>query len=202
MMLDAPAAERNRAPILEVLRKELPSTGLVLEVASGSGLHAVYLARALTPRAWLPTDRAEDALESIEERRLESGLVNLRPAQRLDVTEEDWPVCTADAVVCINMLHIAPWKAAEGLFKGTARLLPEEAPLCTYGPYRFGGEFTAESNAIFDGDLRRRNPAWGVRDVDDLSRLGDRVGLHLAAVHPLPANNHVLVFRRGGSPPR
>jgi len=193
-----PAAERNRVPILGVLRDELPPEGVVVEIASGSGLHAAYFARELTPLRWQPTDIADDALESIRELRQGSGLLNLDPPLRLDATEEKWPVSHADAIVCINMLHIAPWAAARGLFRGAARLLPLGAPLCTYGPYRFDGEVTAPSNLEFDQSLRRRNPDWGLRDVRDLAAEAASSGLRLARTVALPANNHVLVFRRQG----
>jgi Protein of unknown function (DUF938) len=196
MSRTASAAERNRVPILGVLRDELPPAGVVVEIASGSGIHAAYFARELTPRRWQPTDIADDALESIRELRAESGLLNLDPPLRLDVIEESWPVQRADAMVCINMLHIAPWEAARGLFRGAGRLLPLGAPLCTYGPYRFDGEVTATSNLEFDQSLRRRNPNWGLRDVRDLAAEAASSGLRLARTVPLPANNHVLVFRR------
>ncbi len=196
MKLKAPAAERNREPILEILREELPPAGRVLEIASGSGTHAVHFARALTPLRWQPTDVDDDALLSIHEHRNESGLLNLDPPLRLDVCQPRWPVAEAAAVVCINMLHIAPWSAAEGLFRGASELLSSGSPLCTYGPYRFSGEVTAPSNDEFDQSLRSRNPAWGVRDVRDLERLADSVDLELSRVAACPANNHVLVFRR------
>jgi cyclopropane fatty-acyl-phospholipid synthase-like methyltransferase len=194
--LKAPAAERNRAPILEVLREELPHTGTVLEIASGSGTHAVYFARELTPLRWQPSDLADDALESIGELRDESGLLNLDPPLRLDVREPEWPIDRVAAIVCINMLHIAPWEAAEALFRGASRVLPRGGPLCTYGPYRFDGSVTAASNQEFDRDLRARNPAWGLRDVRDLEVAARSFGLDLARTVPRPANNHVLVFRR------
>ncbi len=194
--LKSPAAERNRGPILEVLREELPRTGTVLEIASGSGTHAAYFARELTPLRWQPTDLADDALESIREQRVESGLLNFDPPFRLDVCEPEWPIRHADAIVCINMLHITPWEAAEGLFRGASRVLPSGGPLCTYGPYRFDGTVAAPSNDEFDQNLRARNPAWGLRDVRDLEILAGSVGLDLSRTVPRPTNNHVLVFRR------
>jgi SAM-dependent methyltransferase len=194
--LKAPAAERNRVPILDVLRVELPRAGTVLEIASGSGTHAIHFARALTPVIWQPTDVSEDALASIRELRAESGLLNLAAPLFLDVTSQQWPLAHADAMVCINMLHISPWNAAEGLFRGAGRLLPPDAPLCTYGPYRFDGEVTAPSNLAFDRSLRDRNPAWGLRDTSDLADLAATVGLRLTRTVTLPANNHMLVFRR------
>ncbi|MEZ5967187.1 MAG: DUF938 domain-containing protein [Planctomycetota bacterium] len=192
----APATERNRAPILEVLRQVLPSRGTVLEIASGSGEHAVFFAGSLSGVTWQPTDPDPDAIASIAEWRAEASLPNLRPPLQLDVTAP-WPVHAADAIVCINMLHIAPWAAAEALFAGAARVLAADAPLVTYGPYRFGGSFAAESNATFDQDLRSRDPRWGVRDVDDLDVAAARQGLARVATVALPANNHVLVWRAG-----
>jgi SAM-dependent methyltransferase len=194
--LRAPAAERNRAPILKVLREELPQTGTVLEIASGSGTHAVYFARELTPLRWQPTDLAEDALASIRAFRDESGLLNLDPPLCLDVRDAKWPLDRTDAMVCINMLHIAAWNAAQGLFRGAGKLLPPGGPLFTYGPYRFDGEVTAPSNLEFDQSLQARNPAWGLRSVSDLAALAEAEGLRLRRTVALPANNHVLVFRR------
>lgn len=196
MKRNAPAAERNADPILAVLRRALPERGLVLEIASGTGQHAVHMARALPAIQWQPTDPDPSALASIAAWVAEAGLPNLRPPLALDVTAPVWPVARADAIVCINMLHITPWTAAEALFAGAARTLPPGGLLYTYGPYRFHGQFTAPSNAAFDADLRARDPAWGVRDVDDLTTLATTTGLHLEQTVPMPANNHSLLFRR------
>jgi SAM-dependent methyltransferase len=192
----APAAERNRAPILEVLARVLPRRGLVLEIASGTGQHAVWFARHLRALTWQPSDADPSALASIAAWAADDALPNLRPPLHLDVTAPAWPVDAADAVVCINMIHIAPWAAARALVTGAARVLRPGGALCTYGPYRFDGAFTAPSNAAFDASLRARNPAWGVRDVRDLEAAAAAVGLALAETVALPANNHVLVFRR------
>jgi SAM-dependent methyltransferase len=192
----APAAERNRAPILEVLARVLPRRGLVLEIASGTGQHAVWFARHLRALTWQPSDADPSALASIAAWAADDALPNLRPPLHLDVTAPAWPVDAADAVVCINMIHIAPWAAARALVTGAARVLRPGGVLCTYGPYRFDGAFTAPSNAAFDASLRARNPAWGVRDVRDLEAAAAAVGLALAETVALPANNHVLVFRR------
>lgn len=192
----APATARNRAPILEVLQEVLPGRGLVLEIASGTGEHAVHFAAALPDLTWQPSDPSEDARASIAAWRDEAALPNLRAPLPLDVTAP-WPVDAADAIVCINMIHIAPWEATLALFAGAARVLPPGGPLVTYGPYRFGGAFTAESNAAFDADLRRRDPRWGVRDAVDLEAAATAAGLTLIATFGLPANNHAIVWRRG-----
>jgi SAM-dependent methyltransferase len=194
----APATERNREPIREVLARELPASGTVLEIASGSGEHAVAFARAFPGVTWQPSDPDERALESIAAWRAEAALPNLAAPVRLDATATPWPVERADAIVCINMVHIAPWEAALALFAGAARLLAPGALLFLYGPYRFGGAFTAPSNQAFDASLRSRDPRWGVRDVDDLRAAAAAQGFTLGQPIALPANNHVLLFRRDG----
>lgn len=200
MKRSSPASVRNREPILEVLRPRLPATGLVLEIASGSGEHAVHLARALPHLEWQPTDVDEAALASIAAWRAEAALPNLRAPLRLDVAEEPWPAelgaGSVAAIFCANMVHISPWRASEALFAGAGRLLAEGASLFTYGPYRFDGRFTAPSNEAFDQSLRSRDPSWGVRDVADLRALGERSGLVLEETIEMPANNHVLRFQR------
>jgi SAM-dependent methyltransferase len=190
----APAAERNAEPILAVLRDVLPERGTVLEIASGTGQHAVHMARALPEITWQPTDPDADARASIAAWVADVQLPNLRPPLALDVTGA-WPIDRADAVVCINMIHISPWSATEALFAGAARVLPPGGLLYTYGPYRFHGSFTAPSNAAFDADLRARNPDWGVRDVDDLQAAATAAGYHLERTVSMPANNHSLIFR-------
>lgn len=189
------AAERNADPILAVLRRVLPARGLVLEVSSGSGYHAATFARALPDLEWQPTDIDDEGMASIEAWVERTAAANLRTPLHLDVTEP-WPVERADAVLCINMVHIAPWRCAIALLAGAARVLPPGGVLVTYGPYRFDGAFTADSNAGFDAALRARNPEWGVRDVTDLEREAAAVGLALAEVVAMPVNNHTLVFRR------
>lgn len=196
MKRTAPAAARNREPILEVLRRVVPPRGLVLELASGSGEHAVHFAAALPDLTWQPTDVSPEAVASAAAWRDEAALPNLRPPLLLDATAP-WPVERVDAVVAINLIHIAPWAVAEAVFAGAARTLVGEGPLITYGPYRFAGAFTAPSNAAFDADLRARDPAWGVRDVVDLDAAAAQVGLTRVETVALPANNHVLVWRRG-----
>lgn len=195
MKQHAPATERNREPIREVLARELPASGVVLEIASGSGEHAVAFARGFPGVTWQPSDPDERALASIEAWRAEAALPNLAAPVKLDVTAP-WPVTRADAIVCINMVHIAPWEAALALFAGAGRLLAPGALLFLYGPYRFGGVFTAPSNQAFDASLRARDPRWGVRDVDDLRAVAEGHGFALGQIVALPANNHALVFRR------
>lgn len=191
----APAAARNREPIRELLARELPSRGTVLEIASGSGEHAVHFARAFPALTWQPTDLSPRALASIAAWRADADLPNLQPPLALDTTAPTWPLDHADAIVCINLLHISPWPAAVGLFAGAARLLPANALLFLYGPYRFHGAFTAPSNADFDRSLRERDPDWGVRDVVDLTALARSHGFTLHDTIAMPANNHSLLFR-------
>lgn len=192
----APAAERNKDPIRDVLARVLPDTGTVLTIAEGSGQHAVHFARSFSHLQWQPSDRDPTALASIVAWRDEAGLPNLLAPIALDVTSATWPVEEADAITCINMIHIAPWEATLGLFAGAARLLAPGALLYLYGPYRFDGAFTSESNEAFDGSLRARNPAWGVRDVRDLEQVAGANGFSLRETVAMPANNHSLVFRR------
>jgi SAM-dependent methyltransferase len=195
----AAAAERNRGPILEVLRRVLPARGLVLELASGTGQHAAHFAAALPGVSWQPSDLDLAALASIEAWRVEAALPNLRPPVALDVAAARWPVEAADAVVAINLVHIAPWEVALALLARAAAVLPPGGVLCTYGPYRFDG-VTAPSNEEFDRSLRARDPAWGVRDVSALRREAADRGLRLDEVVAMPANNHALVFRLGDAP--
>jgi SAM-dependent methyltransferase len=195
-----PHVARNRDPILDVLRRVLPANGLVLELASGSGEHAAYYATKLPALTWQPTDPDPLALASIDAHRA-AAAANLLPALQLDVTASHWPVERADAAVCCNMIHIAPWAACEGLLAGAARILPPGGLLYLYGPYRIGGEHTAPSNAAFDADLRARDPAWGIRSLEDVTALAQRHGLALAESVPMPANNFSVIFRRSAPPP-
>ncbi|MDB4956833.1 MAG: SAM-dependent methyltransferase [Myxococcales bacterium] len=190
------AAQRNREPIREVLARHLPAQGLVLEIASGTGEHAVHMAGHLTHLDWQPSDVDADALASIEAWRAESGRANLLPPIALDVTSMPWPVSAVDAVVCINMVHIAPWESVEGLFTGSARALAQDGLLYLYGPYKFHGRHTAPSNEDFDRSLRARDPSWGVRDIRELTVLGTRTGFGLEHTIAMPANNYSLIFRR------
>lgn len=192
----APAAERNKAPILEVLRDVLPARGLVLEVASGSGQHAVFFARALPHLLWQPSDADEGALDSVRAYCEEAALGNLRSPVVLDASAPSWPLEHADALFCINMIHIAPWAACLGLLDGGARLLPDGAPLVLYGPFVIDGDFVAPSNVEFDRRLRGDNATWGVRELRDVERAAATRGFRLDRVVARPANNQVVVFRR------
>ena len=188
---------RNREPILEVLRRLLPPQGLVVEVASGSGEHAAYFAQALPAVSWQPTDADPRALASIAAHRAAANAANLLPPLRLDVMSDAWPVERAAALVCINMIHITPWAASEGLMAGARRLLPAGGVVYLYGPYRIGGRHTAPSNQEFDAWLRSQNAEWGVRDLDDVTALAAHYGFALVETVPMPANNLSVIFRRG-----
>lgn len=188
----APAAERNRDPILSVLARVLPPEGRVLEIASGTGQHVVHFARQLPHLSWQPSDVSEEALASIRAYVTEASLPNVMAPIRLDV-REPWP--EADAVVCINMIHISPMSATEALFRGAGGL-PSGGVLVTYGPYKIDGQHTAPSNEAFDASLRARDPSWGVRDLADLEALAERNGLTLEQRVAMPANNFTLVWRR------
>ncbi len=192
----APAAERNRQPILDVLSRVLPDSGLVLEVASGSGEHARWFARSLRPLAWQPSDPDPACRRSIAGHAAGAGTATLEAPLDLDAGAADWPIERADAVVCINMTHISPWQATEGLIAGAARILPPEAVLYLYGPYLRDGHHTAPSNAAFDASLRAHNPDWGLRDVEAVAEAAGPHGLVLSEVVDMPANNLSLVFTR------
>lgn len=194
----APAAERNSQPILDVLRRVLPESGTVLEIASGTGQHAVFFAAHLPVLRWQPSDVSADALESIRNWAAEEHRPNLLPPLALDVSWPAWPVAAIDAVLCINMIHISPWEATEALFAGSQKVLASGAPLITYGPYRLHGQHTAPSNEAFDQSLRSRDPRWGVRDVDELVTLARQTGFELAERVQMPANNMILVWLRNG----
>jgi hypothetical protein len=185
---------RNRDSILAALRRHLPSQGLVLEIASGTGEHAVHFAAGLPGLTFQPSDRDDRALASINAWVRAARLPNLRPALTLDTTAATWPIEAADAVFAANMIHISPWTATLGLLAGAARVLPPGAPLILYGPFRRGGEHTAPSNASFDTDLQAHDPAWGVRDLEAVTEAA--TGFTGPLVEPMPANNFLLVFRR------
>lgn len=194
--LTSPSVARNRDPILTVLRRVLPQSGTVLEIASGTGEHAVYFSAALPHLTWQPTDQDERALNSIAAHRAASGGANLLPPLRLDAAAPEWPVTQADALVAINMVHISPWRATQGLMAGARRILPPGSVLYLYGAYKENGVHTAASNEAFDQDLRRRNPDWGVRDLCEIAELAGVYGLDLVERISMPANNLSLVFRR------
>ena len=193
----SPSTARNRDPILAVLKPRLPETGLVLEIAAGAGEHAVHNAAAFPRLQWQPTDPDPSALASIAAWREHAGLPNLLPPLMLDASRpETWSVDRADAIVNINMIHISPWTAAQGLMAGAGRLLPVGGVLFLYGPYIEPGLETAPSNLAFDLDLKRRNPAWGLRNLDDVTALAAQQGLGLSERIAMPANNLSLIFVR------
>jgi Protein of unknown function (DUF938) len=196
----APATLRNREPILAVLRRALPPAGTVLEIAAGTGEHAAYFAAALPDLVWQPTERDPEALRSIAAHEAAAALPNLRPPLPLDAALWPWPVRRADAILAVNIAHIAPWAATLGLLRGAAALLPDGAPLLLYGPYRRAGRHTAPSNDAFDRALRRQNPGWGVRDLEAVADAAAEHGLRLAETVEMPANNLTLVFRREAPP--
>ncbi|WP_374378226.1 DUF938 domain-containing protein [Dongia sp.] len=193
--LQAPSAQRNREPILAVLKAVLPSSGTILEIASGSGEHVIHFARALPDLTFQPSDINPANLESISAWVSSSAVPNVLPPIQLDVTAGNWPL-SADAVLCINMIHISPWEASVGLIQGAARILATGAPLYLYGPYRRGGAHTADSNRAFDADLRSRNPAWGVRDLEAVSELAAEAGFSAPRIVEMPANNLSVIFER------
>jgi SAM-dependent methyltransferase len=194
--LHAAATERNREPILEVLRRVLPPSGLILEIASGTGQHVTFFARALPSLQWQPSDPSPAHRDSIRVWSATAGADNVASALELDVERLPWPITRADAILNINMIHIAPWSAAEALFAGAARLLPPSGVLYLYGPFKRDGRHTADSNQRFDERLRGEDPRWGVRDISDVEALAASVGFHPAEIIPMPANNLSLVFRR------
>jgi len=192
----APATERNRAPILAVLPELLPASGIVLEVASGSGEHAIHFAAALPGLIWQPSDPDPTAHASIRAWAEAARLPNLRPPLLLDAAAADWPIAAADAILCVNMVHISPWEATVGLLRHSRKLLPVGGPLILYGPYFQEGVETAPSNLAFDQSLRTRDSRWGLRQLEEVVALAEGCGLHLATIHSMPANNLMVVFRK------
>ncbi|MDR6380998.1 DUF938 domain-containing protein [Paraburkholderia caribensis] len=192
----APSAERNREPILAVLERVLPATGTVLEIASGTGQHAIHFAAALPGLVWQPSDLDGEARASIAAWTAHSGLTNVRPPLAIDVRDASWGIEAAAAIVCINMIHISPWASAQGLIGGAGRLLGPGGVLFLYGPYRRGGAHTAPTNAAFDDQLQSRNPAWGVRNMEDVVALAEAAGFDADGPIAMPANNFSLVFRK------
>lgn len=205
----APATQRNRQPILEVLERVLPPTGTVLEVASGTGEHAVFFAPRLQPRQWLPSDVNPSALESIAAWGKEAECESLHPPVELDASASRWTIETEDApqwvrellknqplsaIASINMIHISPWESCLGLMAGAGRLLPAGGTLYLYGPFRQGGQHTAPSNEAFDESLRYQNPAWGVRNLEDVIAVAKQNHLTLQETVAMPANNFSVIF--------
>jgi hypothetical protein len=191
----APATERNRAPILSLLRDLVPPAATVLEIASGTGEHAAFFAERLPGTVWQPSDPDPGLRDSIAAW-AETGAGAVLPPLAIDTASAHWPIARADAVVCINMIHIAPWAATEGLFRGAARLLAAGAPVFLYGPFKVGGRHTARSNAAFDDSLRRSDAHWGIRDVADVAAVADAAGFALVETVAMPANNMSVIFRR------
>ena len=192
----APAATRNREPIADVLSEWLPASGLVLEIASGTGEHAVHFAERFPRLDWQPSDIHPDALSSIRAWRESASLRNLREPIVLDAASSDWPIDEADAVLSINMVHISPWTSALGLVAGAARILPPGGALILYGPWLKDDIATAPSNVAFDRDLRSRDPEWGLRRVEDLAAAAASRGFELEQTRAMPANNSMLLLRR------
>ena len=193
-----PAAERNKGPILDVLARVLPERGVVLEVASGTGQHVIHFAKALSDLTWQPSDPDAELRESIAQRVEEERLANVNLPIDLDVARLPWTLQAADAVLCINMIHVAPWSATLALLEGARALLPIRHVLYLYGPYRRFDRHTSVSNERFDSDLRAHNPEWGLRDLEAVSEAAASSGFVLAEIVDMPANNISLVFRREG----
>lgn len=191
------ACENNKAPILAILREAFAASALVLEIGSGTGQHAVHFAAHLPWLIWQPSDRAEH-MPGIRLWRDGAALSNLRVPLVLDVEQVEWPDCAADAVFSANTSHIMSWPQVERCFAGVARLLPVGGVFCLYGPFKYGGQYTSDSNAQFDAWLRQRDPASGLRDSEAIQGLAAAVGLAGVADHAMPANNRLLVWRRGG----
>ncbi len=190
----APAVDRNKEPILDVLQRVLPQHGLVLEIASGTGQHTAHFAAAIPGLQWQPTEPDATYHDSI--RAWTEGLSNVRPPLALDVSARPWPIERADAIVCINMVHISPWQSTLNLMAGTAEILPRGGVLFLYGPYKHDGLHTTPSNEAFDADLRSRNAEWGVRDIEAVIEVAEKNGLGFVEAVAMPANNFSVVFRK------
>lgn len=194
-----PASERNAEPIREQLARILAPArkrkGLVLEIAAGSGYHAAFFAKAFPELTWQPSDPDAGARANIAAHRAAAGLANLQEPLALDV-EAPWPTLRADAILCVNMIHISPWSATPALFAGAAKVLGADGVMVTYGPYSIDGDFLAPSNLDFDASLKSRNPTWGIRDVSDVARVATDNGFALRETIRMPANNLMLVFDR------
>ena len=197
MIQHSAACERNRDPILSVLKRVLAPATSVLEVASGTGMHAVHMAAGLPHVHWQPSDFSDHALLSIAAWSELQPSPNLKPAIQLDVRDTYWPVQDIDAIFNANMIHISPWSVTEGLLAGAGRTLPAQGHLVMYGPYRINGAHTAESNARFDDSLKMRDPSWGIRDLEKVVALAGTHGLEFIERVQMPANNQIVVFERG-----
>ncbi|MFT7668665.1 MAG: cyclopropane fatty-acyl-phospholipid synthase-like methyltransferase [Planctomycetota bacterium] len=193
----SPSAERNKTEMQAALMAALPTTGTILEIASGSGQHAIHFAALLPKVTWQPSDQDEKALASIPAWTAEAGLKNVQAPLTIDVMSDDWGIAAADAIVNINMLHISPWDSCEALFTGAARLLSTGAPMFCYGPYIRAEHPTAPSNLEFDAWLKSRDSRWGLRQLEEVVEVAAGCGLELELVSELPNNNCGVVFRRG-----
>ncbi len=192
----APATLRNRDFILGVLRDVLPTTGVILEIASGSGEHVVHFARNFPDLVFQPSDREPDALQSVAAWVKATRVTNVRAPMVLDASQSSRPVASADGIICINMIRISPWEATLGLVRGAATILPSTAPLYLYGPFKREGFATTPSNQAFDRSLRDRNPTWGLRDLEAVAAITQSVGFLAPTITEMPANNLSVVFRR------
>jgi Protein of unknown function (DUF938) len=192
----APATVRNRDFILDVLRDVLPTTGVILEIASGSGEHVVHFARNLPSLVFQPSDPEPDALLSVAAWMKAAEVTNVRAPIVVDASRSPWPIASADGIICINMVHISPWDASVGLIRGAAAILPPGSPLYLYGPYKRKGFATAPSNEAFDRNLRDRNPIWGLRDLEAIAAIAQSAGFSIPDITEMPANNLSIVFRR------
>ncbi|BDA85672.1 SAM-dependent methyltransferase [Aureimonas sp. SA4125] len=192
----SPAALRNRDPILGALRNVLPAKGTVLEIASGTGEHILHFAGQLPELTWQPSDASPEARASIAAWMTCENRANLLPPLDIDAAGPEWPIRHADAILAINLIHISPWAATLGLMRHAGEILPRGAPLLLYGPFRRGGAALEPSNAAFDEDLRLRDPAWGIRDLDAVAAVAEAQGLILGPVRAMPANNLTVIFTR------
>ena len=192
----APATLRNRDFILGILRDVLPTKGLVLEIASGSGEHVVHFARNFPNLVFQPSDREPDALQSVAAWVKATRVTNVRAPAVLDASQSPWPIASADGIICINMIHISPWGATLGLVRGAAAILPSTAPFYLYGPFKREGVATSPSNQAFDRSLRQREPIWGLRDLEAVAAVAQSVGFSVPTITEMPANNLSVVFRR------
>lgn len=192
----SPSAERNKGPIADVLKRVLPDHGTVLEISSGTGQHVVHFAREMPGLIWQPSERDAPSLQWIRQWMAAEALPNIRPPLPLDVTDLPWPTEAAQAIICLNMIHIAPWSATEGLMRGAGTVLGHDGILFLYGPYRQTAVPTSPSNEAFDSQLRARNPEWGLRTVEDVTRCAMSHGFGAPEIHEMPANNLSLIFRK------
>ena len=196
----APATQRNREHILEVLLRVLPSSGDILEVASGTGEHSLFFAPAFSPRLWIPSDPNPIARDSIEAWREESLIDNIQPPLNINVENSSWEIENKElnitTIVNINMIHISPWKACLGLMEGANRILPSEGILYLYGPYKQGGKHTAPSNESFNQYLRGENPEWGVKNLEDVIKVAEDKGLIFQEKVDMPANNLSVILQK------